>query len=182
MNYHSALRPPPRAALPLGAKAGDSASRYFLRPKLSRKLTITSQTPGGRPVPSGTQRLELAWQYPAGVGLFSSRNKPRPQVARASRPPSAGSATRTARGYTRRAAAPENYSAPTVIDRAPGEILPFQLFVETVYFPSKARRAGFLAAFCDTNPAKAPVGPPGTRKPVLARQLAITALRGRRPK
>jgi hypothetical protein len=31
---------------------------------------------------------------------------------RASRPPSAGSATRTARGYTRRAAAPENYSAP----------------------------------------------------------------------
>ncbi len=62
-------------------------------------------------------------------------------------------------------------------DRAPGEILPFQLFVETVYFPSKARRAGFLAAFCDANPAKAPVGPPGTRKLVLVRQQERTALR-----
>ncbi len=32
----------------------------------------------------------------------------------------------------------------TIIDRAPGEILPFQLIVETGYFPFKAWRAGFL--------------------------------------
>ena len=36
------LAPTPRAALPLGAKAGDSASRYFLRPKLSRDLPTTA--------------------------------------------------------------------------------------------------------------------------------------------
>ena len=53
-----------------------------------------------------------------------------------------------------------NNFRPTAIARAPWEILPFQLIVETQYFPSKAWRAGFLAAFCDANPAKAPVGPP----------------------
>ncbi len=42
---------------------------------------------------------------------------------------------------------PKNCSAttqlhPTSIDRAPGEILPFQLIVETGYFPFKAWRAG----------------------------------------
>jgi hypothetical protein len=51
----------------------------------------------------------------------------------------------------------------TVFARAPWEILPFQLIVETGYFPFKA-------------------GPRGTRKLELARQLATTALRGRRPK
>ena len=40
--------------------------------------------------------------------------------------------------------------------RAPGEILLFQLFVETVYFPSKARRAGLLAIFCNIKPRKSP--------------------------
>ena len=53
----------------------------------------------------------------------------------------------------------------TVFGRAPWEILPFQLIVETVYFPFKAWRAV----------------PLGTRKLGFARQLATTALRGRRP-
>ena len=35
----------------------------------------------------------------------------------------------------------EKEPRPTVSIRAPGEILPFQLIVETVYFPFKARRA-----------------------------------------
>ncbi len=42
-------------------------------------------------------------------------------------------------------AAAEKLLCPTVIDRAPWEILPFQLFVETEYFPFKAGRAGFIS-------------------------------------
>ena len=51
---------------------------------------------------------------------------------------------------TSRAPGPKNYSAPmlrpTVIVRAPWEILPFQLIVETQYFPLKAWRADSLQA------------------------------------
>ncbi len=54
------LAPTPRAALPLGAKAGDSASRYFLRPKLSRELTITGRTPGGNAT-SPDERRDQPW-------------------------------------------------------------------------------------------------------------------------
>ncbi len=77
---------------------------------------------------------------------------------------------------TLRAARFEKLLRPTVSGRAPWEILPFQLIVETGYFPLKAWRAGFLAIPCDANPAKAPVGPLDTRKLELARQQEGTAL------
>ncbi len=40
-------------------------------------------------------------------------------------------------------ARPEKLLRPTVVGRAPGEIIPDKLIVETGYFPFKARRAGY---------------------------------------
>ena len=62
-------------------------------------------------------------------------------------------------------AAAEKLLCPTVIDRAPGEIIPDKLTVYRVDFPLKAWRAGAAR--------HAKIG--------FARQQATTALRGRRP-
>ena len=42
------------------AEDGDSASRYFLRPRLSRELTITGRTPGGNAT-SPDERRDQPW-------------------------------------------------------------------------------------------------------------------------
>ncbi len=100
------------------AEAGDSASRYFLRPKLSRDLPTTA---AATPLRTGLQ-LEN-----------------RDLRSRAPPPPPAEGATslllRRLRGRLRKRTSPHG-----LWPRA-WEILPFQLIVETVYFPFKARRA-----------------------------------------
>ena len=69
---------------------------------------------------------------------------------------------------TSRAPGPKNYSAPmlrpTVIVRAPWEILPFQLIVETEYFPFKAGARGLRGLpYAGGGPYAGQAVPPGTR-------------------
>ncbi len=110
------LAPTPRGASRLGAEAGDSTSRYFLRPKLSRELTITGRTPGGRPVPSGTR-----------TGTAAKKASCRPKTAICDRaplrrPPRRAQLRCCSAGY---GAVSEKQSRPTVFDRAPGKFYRF---------------------------------------------------------
>ncbi len=133
------VRCPPRPAM---QSIANGSAKFSVR---SLTAFFLPQPPrrGGRPTPpprSEPQRSLRSLALPL-ASAFPSSQQLRSKIARASRPPSAGSATRTARGYTRRAAAPENYSAPQSLAARLGEILPFQLIVETGYFPFKAWRA-----------------------------------------
>ncbi len=92
--------------------------------RFGRVLPMTADaTPGGRP-----QCSLRSLPTSAGVGLFSPRNKPRSKIARASRPPSAGSCaarhSKTGACFDnyRRAADPENYSAPQSLSARLGEL------------------------------------------------------------
>ena len=68
------------------------------------------------------------------------------------------SAVAIARGRCRSTLEPGLSGEKNALSPRALEILLFQLIVETEEFPLKAWRAGFLAAFCDANPAKAPLG------------------------
>jgi hypothetical protein len=167
--------------VPLGTRTGTAAKKASCRPKTA----IADRAPLRRP----PRRAQLRC-CSAGYGAVSEK-EPRPTVS--GRAPGKffrfnsslkryiSLLRRGARWFERTGLKPAGLrfrrgGAPkgrligltgekTVFGRAPWEILPFQLIVETVYFPFKAWRAV----------------PLGTRKLGFARQLATTALRGRRP-
>ena len=128
----SARRPSPRGAPRLGAEAGDAKHRDLLS-QTSPPNTRPGSPHDGRCL-QRPEKLQLARLSPhtaaskrraadATPGGRPQYAAPRDEIA----PP---------------LAAAEKLLCPTVIDRAPGKILPFQLIVETEYFPFKAWRAG----------------------------------------
>ncbi len=182
------------AATPRG-RPQYAAPRDEIAPSASggRKTSSRNQTatagrasrrhPMRREVPLGTRRLEYSRKLRSKLAIRNNRDRRSRGPAAPHRPALVPLGTRKLElaSTTTAVRLPRKTTPPHSLKPRAWEILPFQLIVETEYFPLKAWRAGFLAAFCDANPAKAPVGPLGTRKLELARQQATTALRGRRP-
>ncbi len=176
------------------AKAGFGSDKPTSRTQNPTLRAAASGLCGENPsfrVPSGTSRRRgwrrLAHSYGVQIPyLLTNARTPGPKnrapqqtapTGRAGQPPPIGWLRRSHSSWLHPpCGCPGKLLCPTIIGRASWEILPFQLIVETGYFPLKAWRAGFLAIPCDANPAKAPVGPLDTRKLELARQQEGTAL------
>ncbi len=148
---------PPRGAPRLGAKAGDAKHRKTARPKLGQDLTMAGRTPPPREARNSrcarceTSRASNPKNYSSPLAGRRQRKELRAPSSSSPRPGWRGLARPKGSQLldlptNSRMPDPRKLLRPTVIGRAPWEILPFQLIVETQYFPLKAWRADSLQA------------------------------------
>ena len=132
--------------LPLFPKA---TQRYAKAGFGSDKPTSRTQNPTLRAAASGLCGENPSFRVPSGTSRRRGwRRLARPvgsQFPNRLTKPQASDPSKTTSSHP--------FPRPTILDRAPGEILPFQLIVETDYFPFKAG-ARELSAFSHRNPTK----------------------------